>query len=213
MVITRRNATGLNQGLRSTTEVLEKEDAYAYYEQPAENMEVYTELKDKERMSKNLAYILNYESYAGQVTEVEQAPEVTAETVTEVVDEAKVMSDEDLMPTSTTLQFGDGQADVILNDLRKETEVKAVSNTQSKYRLSASGKVLVTLYAIVVATIIALIVVNTSILSGLRTTVANKQAVLNGVMTEYAEASARLDEISSDQHVIDIVENEYNMVK
>ena len=26
-------------------------------------------------------------------------------------------------------------------------------------------------------------------------------------------ANARLDEISSDQHVIDIVENEYNMVK
>ena len=213
MVITRRNVNGLSQGLRSTTEVLEKEDAYAYYEQPAENMEVYTELKDKERMSKNLAYILNYESYAEQANVAEVAPEITAETTSEVCVDAKVISDEDIMPTSTTLQFGDGQADILFNDLRKENEVKAVSNAQSKYRLSASGKVLVALYSIVVATIIALIVVNTSILAGLKTSVATKQAALNGVMTEYAQASARLDEISSDQHVIDVAENEYNMVK
>ena len=212
MVITRRNVNGSSQGLRSTTEVLEREDAYAYYEQPAENMEVLTELKDRERMSKNLAYILNYETYAEQVQEVELAPEVANETVTEVKAEAKIINDEDIMPTSTTLQFGDGQADVILNDLRKENQVSSVSNNQ-KYRLSASGKVLVTLYAIVVATIIALIVVNTSILAGLKTSVATKQAELNGVMNQYVEASARLDEISSDQHVIDVAENEYNMVK
>jgi len=212
MVITRRNVNGMSQGLRSTTEVLEKEDAYAYYEQPAENMEVLTELKDKERMSKNLAYILNYEAYAGQAQDVEVAPEVTDQTETEVKAEAKIINDEDIMPTSTTLQFGDGQADVILNDLRKENEVTSASSNQ-KYRLSASGKVLVTLYAIVVATIIALIVVNTSILASLKTSVATKQAELNGVMNQYVEASARLDEISSDQHVIDVAENEYNMVK
>ena len=148
-------------------------------------------------MRKNLEKLLNYDRY----TEMQE----------EIVEEKAVavssFSDEDIRPTSTTMQFGD-DIDIIREEMNKVKEDQVVSHkTQTK------GKVVLALYAVVVSVIMALIIINTGVLSNLSNQSASKSAELVEAMNKHVEIQTEIDNISSEDYIIDKAVNEMGMIK
>lgn len=70
-----------------------------------------------------------------------------------------------------------------------------------QYRVNAKGKVLIAVYAIVVMTIFALIVLNTSMLSNMNKDVAMMQTKIQALQTEQTQLTERLSFVSSDAEI------------
>ena len=112
------------------------------------------------RMQDNLEKLLNYDRYSEiqNSVMVESAPVCEPETF---VEENKMFADEDIRPTSTTMQFGDGDIEKMRMDMREEQH----EEQSGSYRLNGKGKLVVVLYALVVTVILALIAVNSGMLA------------------------------------------------
>ena len=159
--------------------------------------------KEEERRKINLDRLLNYDRYAEVVGE-------TSEVVTEQAVSAPVtsaLSDEDIRPTSTTMQFGE-DIDQLTRDMSR-TETIA----QEGYQLNKKGKIVVMLYALVVTVILALIVLNTGVLASLSTQTQQKSAELNQTVMQYESIQAEIENMTSSEYVKDIAMNEYGMVQ
>ena len=104
---------------------------------------------------------------------------------------------EDLMPTATTIQYKSGLF---------EGEKPATVAEKKGVSITAKGKLLMAIYALVVVVILALIIVNTSVLRTLDSDVAEQEARLTQVMSRHAEVEAHIAEITSDEYIIDWAE-------
>ena len=157
----------------------------------------------KIRMRQNLDKLLNYdkvEEYDVAVAE----PEVLE---TPVVSEIS-LSEEDIRPTSTTMQFGDGNIDQMYNEMKVEkTEEK------KSYVLSAKGKLALVLYSLAVIVIMALIVINTGVLASLSLNNTTKTEQLASLQGQYTELSGKIADISNNEHVIEVATNEFGMIQ
>ena len=167
------------------------------------------DVNQKERTSSNLEKLLNYEKYIGRTENVIEDLAIEVKEP-EIKTAPKASSNEDIMPSSTTMQFGDTDPSVFMKDMRKEKAV--ATKHHSKFEMSTNGKILVSVYAIVIATIMALIVINTSLIASLRNAATARAEKLNGLSATHQELMTELDNISSDQYVIETATNEYNMV-
>ena len=206
MITTRRSNGYTNEAFRvenSNVATLEREVPKSYAEYTATAVpEHEDESVARERMSRNLDFLMNYEKYLEDSVAVEEAP--VAEEVAETV--VMTATSEDITPTSTTMQFGDAGIDEIYSDMQSE-------RTTAKYKLNTKGKVLIAFYATVVTIIMALIIINTTVLASLKSANASKQAELNDVYTRYQELEEEMKQISSDENVIEVAQREYNMIK
>ena len=214
MMMTRRSSVGAKEVYsNSGVAVLEREESKAYNEYVEYKEEtVAEEVNQRAIMAKNLDKLLNYEKYLGRQEEVVEEVAVREPVVEEVAVQApKASVNEDIMPSSTTMQFGDGDPSVLFNEMKKERQIE--SKKASKMHLSSSGKVLIAVYALVISTIMALIVVNTSLIASLKTTTAQRVTQLNALAMQHEQLVEELNSISSNEYVIDIATNEYNMVK
>lgn len=162
------------------------------------------------RMQDNLARLLNYDRYSEQVQDSVAVCEPEAEIVekVEIFDQERLFADEDIRPTSTTMQFGDGDVEKMRVDMMKGETEQATS-----YRLNGKGTVVVVLYSLVVAVILALITINSGFLSNLNGTVNAKTAELEAKIETYNAIQTEIDNISSSEYIIDVAENQYGMVK
>lgn len=190
-VIERNSSAGVD--------LLERPRAYVEYNYAPTN----DDLSEAKERRKNLDKLLNYDRYSEQV-----------ETATEVVDSASVsapapvsFSDEDIRPTSTTMQFGED-----IDNIREEMNA-AKSEEKTNYRLNNKGKVVVVLYSLVVTVILALIVLNTGLLANLSQVKAAKAEELTQVMQEYETLTAEIDSISDSNYISSVAENDYGMIK
>lgn len=104
----------------------------------------------------------------------------------------------DLMPTSTTIQYKSG-----LFEEEKPVEVEE----KKGYALTAKGKLLMAVYAVVVVVILALIIINTSVLKTLDADIADQQEALNAVISQSQQLRNEADYLSSDGYVIEWAEN------
>ena len=104
----------------------------------------------------------------------------------------------DLMPTATTIQY---RSDLF------ENEKQTVSEEKKRYSLTAKGKLLMAVYALVVVVILELIIVNTSVLRTLDQDVAAQEARLSEVMAEQSDVQSYIDEITSDDYIISWAED------
>lgn len=178
-------------------------DTYAQYIN-TEKTEVEEDFETaKERMQKNLDLIMNYDK-------VEQEEKAEVE---EIVDERQStpeisISDDDIRPTSTTLQFGEGNIDQMYSDMKMFADEE-----KTGHRLSVKNKVIIAIYSLVVAAILTLIVMNTSVLAMIRSENAAKVELLNSRVQQYTALTNEIQEISSNEHVVDLAENEYGMIK
>ena len=171
-----------------------------------------TDAQARERMQSNLQKLLSYDRFSevGYVQDVEMASVVTPEKV-EVAEEKAMevaFSDEDIKPTSTTLQFGDGEVDKVYSDMQRQKEAQKAS-----FSLNGKGKLVVVLYSLAVTVILALIILNTGVLASIRTGNEAKASVLREKVAEYQVVSQKIDSISSNDYVIDVAENDYGMIK
>lgn len=113
------------------------------------------------------------------------------------------VAEADLMPTATTIQYQ--------NNLYKEEQQERVENKKS-YSMTAKGKVLMLVYSLAVMVILALIIINTSVLKTLDSDAAAKREALNAAMTEYAQVQEKIDELTSADSIIQRAEDEFGMV-
>ena len=159
----------------------------------------------KARMQRNLDRLLNYDRYAEEA----KTEEATKES-TEVAEQKTVENhvDEDIRPSSTTMQFGDADLDEMYKEMNK-----AENSASTSYKLNLRGKIVVAVYAFVVALIFALIVVNTGVLTVLTNTNTVKTDKLNQKQSEYSALMNEIDSISSNEYVINVAENDFGMVK
>lgn len=110
----------------------------------------------------------------------------------------------DLMPTETTTQYRD-------NLYREEQRVTAVEEKKPRTALSARSKLMIMIYSIVVVVILALIIVNTSVLNTLDGEVAMREAELNAAIAEQSRIEAEIEISTDPSTIIDRAENELGM--
>lgn len=195
MVTTQRSNNG-------STITLERRTALENIGFADNNVEEVKEVKSSnsnERIRENLQRLMNYDRYSEQYSDVavEDAP----------VHEEVASSDEDMRPTSTTMQFGGVNINEIHNEMREEHSEKTA------YRLQGKGKFAVILYSVMVAVVFALIVLNTGILSVLNGAKANAVTTLNDRSASYAQIVEEGEYLSSPERISEIAENELNMTK
>lgn len=204
MITTRRltnSSTGsfVQQGGDSNVAVLERKQAKSFNEYVAPKQEQESLVEARERMQKNLDKLLNYDRYA-EITKEEEQEAVAMEVASESVAVVNAVSEEDIRPTSTTMQFGDEDAEQIYNDMRRG------SSERESYHLNSKGKLIVVLYALAVTIIMALIILNTGILAGLK----NNQTVLSekaqSLSVRNTQIREEIEEKSNDQYVLEQAE-------
>lgn len=197
-MITTRRSNGLQtESTRGGLDLLERE-AVNYEQTAPERVESMDEAKA--RMQRNLDKLLNYDRYSEMEAEksavIEDAPQIRE----------AAYSDEDIRPTTTTTQFIDGDPQ-IFNDA-----AKSKSDEHVGYKLNAKGKVVVVLYALVVAVILALIALNTGVLRTLSADVNSLSATYAAKTAAIEQQNAIIAEISSPSHISEIAENQLGMV-
>ena len=216
MITTRRSQSEITNE-RTNVATLEREVPTSFNEylvKDAVNEADDLKVSERARISQNLDLLMNYEKYLDQKeeapvkakAEAPAAPYFAPERAQTVEIPEKTAAAEDLKPSSTTMQFTETDMDTLYQDLQQEEESKG-------YYLNAKGKLMIALYALVVVAIMALIIINTSVLSALNLSFREKSENLAALQSRYEEMNRELDEISSDEHVIEIAEDEYNMIK
>lgn len=184
--------------------LLDRKAPATYDEYVENNVSVQENLDEtKARMKRNLDILLNYD----KATEV--APvmvEERAEEIQEIKAEASLQED-DIRPTITTMQFGDVDIDQVRAEMRTEEKER------KQYRLSAKGKMAIVLYALTVVVILALIVLNTGVLSSLNNQNLQSVAEIEEYKAQLSALNSDIETASSDQFVIDYATNELGMVK
>jgi hypothetical protein len=156
-------------------------------------------------MQENLARLMNYDRYSEEI--VDSVATETIEEV-EVVAQEQSFADEDIRPTSTTMQFGDGDIDQLKLDMKKNEDEKS-----GEYHLNSKGKLVVVLYALVVTVILALITINTGVLASLSGVSEAKSIELDSKIQTYNAIQSEIESISNSEYIIDYAENQLGMIK
>lgn len=226
----------------SAVDLLERKSPVAFndYENAQTREENLEEAKL--RMQRNLDRLLNYEKYgnddvstdfasdyteaAADVDSATQAyqsatnqaysasqayapAEETAFDANTTYDENVVTAtDDDIRPTTTTMQFGEGDAEPVFDDMQRQKQEQSES-----YRLNGKGKLVVALYAIAVALILTLIVLNTGVLAVLTKNNAETVAKLSEKVAEYNSVVEEINAASAEEYIADIAENVFGMIK
>lgn len=153
-----------------------------------------------------------YQSATNQAYSVSQAyapAEETAFDANTTYDENVVTAtDDDIRPTTTTMQFGEGDAEPVFDDMQRQKQEQSES-----YRLNGKGKLVVALYAIAVALILTLIVLNTGVLAVLTKNNAETVAKLSEKVAEYNSVVEEINAASAEEYIADIAENVFGMIK
>lgn len=109
---------------------------------------------------------------------------------------------EDLAPTATTIQY---RTDLYRDEQREVTEEK------KGHALTAKGKLLMAVYAVVVVVVLALIIINTSVLNTLDSAVAEREQQLNAMVAQAQELDDRIDYLTDPDTIIQRAEDELHM--
>ena len=199
MVTTTRRSTEVSsayQPANGGVGLLERPVNYGEYASTSPAVSEISEQELEEQKAKrqnNLQKLMNYDRYSEQVA-------------AEVETEKASLADEDIRPTSTTMQFGD---DI---DIRRDMN-RAQDKNEDGYYLNKKGKLVVTLYALVVTVILALIVMNTGVLASLSAKTDAKSAELSATVAKYEAIQSEIDAMTSPDYVIDVAQNQYGMIK
>ncbi len=181
--------------------LLEKPRSYEEYASVAPATEEDFSQEKAKRQS-NLQKLLNYDRYAEQVVE----PQTTVESKVET--ERAALAEEDIRPTSTTMQFGDD-----IDQIRREMNKAQEQVSEDSYHLNKRGKLVVTLYALAVTVILALIVLNTGVLANLSARADAKAAQLEATVARFETIQEEIEAMTDADYIIDVAQNQYGMVK
>ena len=159
--------------------------------------------QQQQRMQKNLERLLNYDRY----TETNMDAVVQEEAVVDSAVIAPVNQEEDIRPTSTTMQYGDGDIDQMYK------EMASAKKREKEYSLNAKGKFVIALYSLAVTIIFALIVLNTGVLASLSGAKDARAQTLSGLQAERYALEQQIDSVTSSENVTKTAEDVLGMVK
>ena len=84
---------------------------------------------------------------------------------------------------------------------------------KSRFSMTAKGKLLMCVYAIVVVVVLALIIINTSVLNSLDASVAEREAELNAYRTEAQLLKEEIETLTSEESIMERAEQDVGMVR
>lgn len=137
-------------------------------------------------------------SYAAPVQETPAAPYY------EQAAYAEDVTDADLMPTETTNQYRDSL-------YREERPAEHAQEKKKGFALTARNKLLIAVYSIVVVVVLALIIVNTSVLGSLDAEVTAREAALNAAIETSQNLEAEINYYTDADTIISRAEDELGM--
>lgn len=186
---------------------------YEKYADESTILDEYTEYDSSSDVAETVAATDSAQTYETQSYETQSYQAQTVENSYEnsyvnADNYGDAVTEEDITPTPTTMQFGKAEANPVLDDMERQKREQSES-----YKLNAKGKFVVALYAVAVALILTLIVLNTGILAVLSKNNAESVAKLSARVQEYNSVVAEIEEASSESHVVSVAENEYGMIK
>ena len=92
------------------------------------------------------------------------------------------------------------------NDIYEEVRPKNETDLQKKYKINTKGKVLIAVYALVIATILSLIVINSRMLKSLDNSISGYAGKITELTEQYTNVNAELDYVKSDEVIIEKAE-------
>ncbi len=194
MITTRRleeqNSIYSNQS-RSNVALLEKEEVKNSNYSAEVREETYEEAK--ERMQRNLNKLLNYDNTALATNE-----EAKVETEEVALNVTISENEEDLKPSSTTMQFIEQDVAKNYEDMKKTS----VTASNQKAIVNSGKRFLMVLYSLAVTVILALIILNTGVLASLNKSSEAKQAELAGIFSEYNQKIEDINSITNNDYVV-----------
>lgn len=121
--------------------------------------------------------------------------------------EQMVYTTDDSAPSATTMQFVSNEVANPFEDYHKKGEA-----VDKKYTINTKGKILIAVYALVVVTVFALIILNTRLLKSMNATSYAKEQQIAQLSEEVNELKSELNYVSSDE-VIEEKAAEKGMIK
>ena len=108
----------------------------------------------------------------------------------------------DLYPSPTTMQFvGNKDRRYIYEDF-SDVEASVDEEDESAYKINTKGKVMIAVYALVVLTIFALIIMNTRLIKNMNESISEQEMRIETLMEENQALQAQYDFVSSDEEVL-----------
>ncbi|MBR2384999.1 MAG: hypothetical protein IKA99_05295 [Clostridia bacterium] len=114
------------------------------------------------------------------------------------VDAHREALNEDIMPSSTTMQFDKENAEVY-----EDLKLKNKNKVEKNYKINSKAKLLVAVYSLVVATILSLIVINSRMLKNLDNSIDNYSSQVTTLNQEYSAVMDELGNVMSDETIIE----------
>lgn len=193
----------------------------------AEDSKVAVEEQQRDSIKSNLDKILHYERYRNEgvqsqpknnvVSAVESYFRNTESAVSSApvesvdkVEAPKVVDEEDLKPSSTTMQFETNAENDVYEDLAAfNREEKQESEA---YGISGKGKILIAVYSIIVALILSLVVINSRMLKNLDGSISAYSQKVDALGETLTRVTEEYDSIMSEE-AIDAWAKEHGMSK
>ncbi len=147
-------------------------------------------VKFNAKIPENFDKIIHYDTYA-KPQQVKDVHRVYVEHTTGV--------NQDLRPTSTTMQFQGLNKSEIYKDVRENTTTTYETSTTT----SKQSKLVIAFMSVAIVLLSFLIVFNTILLKNMNNTIQSKQAEVQRLLTQNEQAQSRLNDVSSDQAIID----------
>lgn len=143
--------------------------------------------------------------------ERENAARTSAADFEQILKSPATAEADDIYPSETTMQFNGHDRKYIYEDFHTEKD-EVVTEENSDYRVNTKGKILITVYALVVLTIFTLIILNTRLLKNMNESLSQQEARVAVMQEQAAKLQAEYEFVSSDEEVIRRAE-EMGMVK
>lgn len=121
--------------------------------------------------------------------------------------EQMVYTTDEAAPSATTMQYYTGESANPFEDYRQKGEA-----VDKKYTVNTKGKILIAVYALVVVTVFALIILNTRLLKSMNAQSYAKEMEITELSREVNALQSELDYVSSDE-VIEEKAAEKGMIK
>ena len=147
-------------------------------------------VKFNARIPENFDRIIHYDTYS-KPQQVKDMHNVYVEHSTGI--------NQNLRPTSTTMQFQGINKAEIYKDVREN----ATTTYQTATKTSSKSKLVVAFMTVAIVLLSVLIVFNTALLKSLNQTIFEKQAQVESLISQNNDALNSLEEVSSDQAIID----------
>ena len=169
----------------------------------AEREEILTEDKINEEFAmmescEELFGCVNYD-----VAQERANRELEIENILNEID-GKVVTKTDIMPTAETMRYKNENAE----------SISYVENEDAfTFKLKKRDKMLIGIYSVAVMLILALIVLNTGIINTIQAKLNERTQSIANLNQQYTEITREIETVSSDEYVINVAENTYNMSK